>query len=424
MRILMILPIYPIPTDSGSKRRMLAFVQGLSKCHQVVVASLGDIECTDLFEDNEQSWKNHIVPHKYRKYYPIMRSFLSTKTYREIKLYNDKFKELISRLLDNNYFDVIWVNFLNMVVYLEEYLYKWSKAPHSRPLLLLDQHNVDEHYWKSFLIDSKNLLYKIFCCWEVIKNKKLQNFYFPYFDIILSVSELDKEITEQYNALSGEVFLAPNGVDIKYFKPISEPKKASNPTIVFGGSLDVVMNQDAVQWFIKEVLPIVKKHIYNVKFLVAGRNPTGLILKKLKKTNPADIMIIANPLDIRDVYSQADVFVVPLRLGGGTKLKTLEAMAMALPVVSTSVGAQGLNVISGEHLYIADKPDTFASGILEFLWDRDKAKKIGSNARKFVENHFSWETIIRNVENKLISKLIKRYNPQLFKKRHAEMYEA
>ena len=232
----MILPIYPIPTDSGSKRRMLAFVKGLSKQHYVEVISLGDFKYSDSWIDISQSWKSNITQHKYYKYIPLLRSFISTKTYRETKLSNCKFKKVVSNCLNNNHFDVVWVNFLNMVVYLDKYLDNWIKTPDIKPILLLDQHNVDEIYWKSFLINSKNPFYKLFCFMEAKKNKKLQDLYFPYFDLILSVSESDKKVTEQYGIPSEKVILAPNGVDINYFKPISHFKRTSNPTIVFAGS--------------------------------------------------------------------------------------------------------------------------------------------------------------------------------------------
>lgn len=401
MLILMILPIYPIPTDSGTKRRMIAFLQGMSKHHQVVVASLGDIRHAKIWQNDDQVWKNYIIPHSFHKSVPVIRSFLSSKTYRVTKFASRKFKKLITKLLDENDFDVVWVNFLNMVTYLDKHLDKWSKSSHSKPVLLIDQHNVDEHVWRSFAIHTKNPFQKIFCNWEAVKNRKLQKLYFPYCDLILSVSELDKNMTEKYGVSPQDVILAPNGVDIKCFKPKPKSKSFANPTIVFGGSLDATMNQDAVQWFIKDIFPLVKKQIPEVKLLLVGRNPPASILAMAN----SNITVVANPLDIRDYYRQADVFVVPLRSGGGTKLKTLEAMAMALPVVSTSVGAQGLNVISGEHLFMADDRDIFADKVVEFLLNPEMAKEIAFNARKLVEENFSWETIVHNVETAITARL-------------------
>ncbi len=401
MRILMILPIYPLPTDSGEKRRIIAFLQGMAKQHRVMVASLGDVRYSNLWAEDSQVWKSHIVPHNFRKSVPAIRSFLSSKTYRETKFANCKLKKLITKLLDENDFDVVWVSSLNMAVYLDKHLKKWSKSSHSKPILLIDQHNIDEYVWKKFAIYIRNPLYKVFCNCETIKNRKLQELYFPYFDLILSVSEFDKKMTENYNVSSRNVILAPNGVDINYFKPAQKLKRSSSPTIVFGGSIDATMNQGAIQWFIKDIFPLVKKQIPEVKLLIVGRNPPASILGKVNSS----INVVANPPDIRDYYSRADVFVVPLRSGGGTKLKTLEAMAMALPVVSTSTGAQGLNVISGEHLYVADEHDIFADKVMEFLLNPVKAEEIALNARKFVVENFSWEAIVYNVETTIISRL-------------------
>jgi len=404
MRILMILPNYPIPTDSGEKRRILAFLQGMSRRHRVVAASLGDERYSNLWAGDSRAWESCIVPHRFRKAVPAVRSFLSSRTYRETKFSNPALKNLISELLEDNDFDVVWVSFLNMTVYLDEHLKKWSTTPRSRPVLLLDQHNVDDHYWESFRQYIKNPFYRVFCSREAIKNRRLQESYFPCFDLMLSVSEEDKKLTEQYGIASGDVLLAPNGVDVDYFKPVCRDDKNSSPTLVFGGSLDVTMNQDGILWFIREVFPIVKKRVPGVQLIVVGRNPAKSILAKAGSS----IKVVADPPDIRDYYKRADVFIVPLRSGGGTKLKTIEAMAMALPVVSTSAGVQGLNVISGEHVYVADDPGIFAVKITEFLSNSIKAEEIALNARKFVEENFSWESIVRNVEDRLTAEVRSR----------------
>jgi glycosyltransferase involved in cell wall biosynthesis len=112
-------------------------------------------------------------------------------------------------------------------------------------------------------------------------------------------------------------------------------------------------------------------------------------------------MVTGTVADVRNYYRQAAVFVVPLRIGGGTKLKVLEAMAMALPVVTTTVGAQGLNVESGRHLFVADNPDDFAGRVLELLKDRKKAAQIGAAARRFVEQKYGWEAIIGDADHRL-----------------------
>ncbi|NOZ25078.1 MAG: glycosyltransferase, partial [Nitrospirae bacterium] len=329
------------------------------------------------------------------------RSFLSRRTYREVKFSNREFGSLLRRLLDENGFDVVWVNFLNMATYLDGYLAAWSGAPGSRPLLLMDQHNLDEYVWKKFAEHIRNPLYRIFCSREAAKNRRLQEAYFPLFDLILSVSEFEKAMTEKYNVPSGNVMLAPNGVDVEYFKPRPDVERSPEPTIVFGGSLDAAMNQDAVHWLESEIFPRVRKRMPSVRLLIAGRNPPPSIMGR---AGPA-VDVVADPPDIRDCYDKADVFVVPLRSGGGTKLKTLEAMAMALPVVSTSTGAQGLNVTSGEHLLVADEAGLFADRIVELLRDPVGAERMARNARRFVEENFSWDSIVGSVEEALIRRL-------------------
>lgn len=397
----MIMPTYPVPTDSGTKRRMMAFLEGFSRSHRVVAVSLGDRRYAGGWDTERGRWESHIVPHDFRRHAPLLRSFFSSRTYREVKFSNRDFGTLLERLLEENDFDVVWVNFLNMAAYLDGYLSSRRASSGSKPVLLLDQHNLDEYVWRKFAENTGNPLYKTFCMCESVKNRRLQEAYFPAFDLILSVSELEKEMTERYDVPSGNVVLAPNGVDVDYFKPRPKTEGSPEPTVVFGGSLDAAMNRDAVQWLVSEIFPLVKKRIPRTRLLIAGRNPSPSVLRM----TGSDVEVVADPADIRDYYSRADVFVVPLRYGGGTKLKTLEAMAMALPVVSTSTGVQGLNVISGEHIFVADEPRHFADGIVEFLLDPLKAEETALKARRFVEENFNWSSIVAHVEKAVLERL-------------------
>jgi glycosyltransferase involved in cell wall biosynthesis len=165
------------------------------------------------------------------------------------------------------------------------------------------------------------------------------------------------------------------------------------------------MNQDAVHWFVERIYQLVRQEVSDGQFWIVGQEPPPAVRKL---SSISGVRVTGTVTDVREYYAQAKVFVVPMRLGGGTKLKTLEAMAMGLPVVSTTVGAQGLEVEPGRHLHIADEPEVFAARVVELLQDRRKAISMGAQARTLVEQRYSWERIVSGIEDRLVHLLRER----------------
>jgi glycosyltransferase involved in cell wall biosynthesis len=309
---------------------------------------------------------------------------------------------MIGDLLETHQFDVVWVSTLNWVTYLEQCF----RGSQSRPVLVLDQQNVYETYYGSFLVSRTNVAWKLGAALEMAKARRLQKRWFPRFDVVLSVSIEDVQETAQYVDTHTRLWLAPNGVDTQYFQPAPRRDPADGQfRLVFVGSMDVTMNQDAIRWFVSAVMPIIRHRVSGVELLIVGRNPPAAIRNLAERPG---ITVTGCVPDVREYYAQADVAVVPLRLGGGTKTKTLEAMAMGLPVISTTVGAQGLEVRSGRHLYISDNPEVFSLYAVELLTNPDIAAAVAAEARRLVEQQYGWESIVNEVDRKLTDLLHKR----------------
>jgi len=397
MRILMIMPAYPIPTNRGTKRRILAFVEGLSKQHQVTLLAFTQPGETTHCMDEAMPCPSYIVELKRGRIEAAIRSFFSTCTYRELRFNSWEFELLVNKFLHEDSFDVIWVGALDLLIYVRKLLSS-RKQQQNLPILLLDHQNADEIVWCT-VIKHGNWLLKLFATWEVFKLRRFQARWLHWLDVILVMTEEEHAVIAKYIDSATKIWLVPSGVDTSYFQPIRQiQRQRSEPLIVFGGSMEVVFNQDAVKWFVDRVFPLIQKEVPNVRFLIVGRNPPSSILNLARRP---EIQVTGTISDVREFYAQADVFVIPLRLGGGIKLKTLEAMAMALPIVSTSEGARGLAVKSGEHLYIADDPLLFAERVIELLRDPYKSVEMGARARQLVEQKYSWERIVSEVEDKL-----------------------
>jgi polysaccharide biosynthesis protein PslH len=411
MRILMLSGAYPLPAINGATRRILAIASHLSQRHDLTLVSLREHESPAVRMAEtacEVPWQDHVVgfPVKSR-WRTAIRSCVSKYSYGQVKYWNREYLSVTEKLLATQSFDCIWVHVLNMAPYIEHCFrgdQSWQNR--SQPVFVLDQQNVDELYYRSFVTSKANAAWRMYAVLEMLKAKHLQKQWFPRFDAILCVSREDLQKTARYVDAHTRLWLAPNGVSIDYFQPISPRDRAERTrTLVFGASLDVAMNQDAVHWFAVSILPRIKQEVPDVQFWIVGRDPPATVRSLAEREG---ITVTGTVPDVRDYYRQAAVFVVPLRAGGGTKLKTLEAMAMGLPIVSTAVGAQGLEVESGQHLYIADNPEIFATYVVELLKERNKAIQMGGEARRLVEQRYSWTSIVDEVDRKLTDYVQKR----------------
>jgi glycosyltransferase involved in cell wall biosynthesis len=180
------------------------------------------------------------------------------------------------------------------------------------------------------------------------------------------------------------MWVIPTGVDTEYFAP--DTASSSEPRLVFTGSMDWLPNEDAMRFFCHDVLPLIRAEEPRTRLAIVGRTPTPAV----RALADEHIEVTGTVADVRPFMRKAAVYVVPLRIGGGTRLKIFEAMAMGQAVVSTTVGAEGLPVVDGEHAVIADGPRAFADAVISLLRDSRRRQALGAAARKLVVDHYDW----------------------------------
>ena len=214
------------------------------------------------------------------------------------------------------------------------------------------------------------------------------------FDRVVAVSEADREALRRL--VPGlDVRVVPNGVDVDFYAktiPQEPPLPNWSPhALVFTGKMDFRPNVDAVLWFAREVLPRVRESYPDAHFYIVGRNPHPRLKPLMAR---GDVTVTGYVEDIRPFLAHASVFVVPMRIGGGTRLKLLEAMAMKKAVVSTSLGAEGYPFQHGRHLLLADEAGAFAEAICRLLGNEAERARLGEEAFKLVNERYRWERII------------------------------
>ncbi|MBD3256981.1 glycosyltransferase, partial [candidate division GN15 bacterium] len=179
-----------------------------------------------------------------------------------------------------------------------------------------------------------------------------------------------------------------NGVDVEYFQP--QNGQVDPNTLVFTGSMDGRPNQDAVEYFVTDVLPILRSARPEMKFVAVGRKPPAHIVELGKRDG---VTITGTVDDVRPYIAKAALYVVPLRVGGGSRLKILEAMAMRKPVISTGVGAEGLEVTEGENIILTSGAEKLAESILLKLDDPEGCARLAEAGHKLVHERYRWQTL-------------------------------
>jgi glycosyltransferase involved in cell wall biosynthesis len=217
-------------------------------------------------------------------------------------------------------------------------------------------------------------------------------------DRVVVVSDRDAEAVRQL--VPGLVpAVVPNGVDVEYctgpFSLLPDDSGPGDRDLVFVGKMDFRPNVDAVLWFVRSVLPVIRQQIPEVRFWIVGKDPHPRLAPL---TSDPSVVLTGWVRDVRPYIAGAAVYVIPLRIGGGTRLKVLEAMAVGKAIVSTGLGCEGFDLEHDRHLVVADTPEQFAAATLALLEDPERRKRLGKTARHFAAANYDWRAIVPELE--------------------------
>jgi len=210
--------------------------------------------------------------------------------------------------------------------------------------------------------------------------------------LTIAVSEADREVLAA-DAPGAKVRSISTGVDVSYFTPNGAHELPAG--LVFTGAMDWYPNEDAMLYLVEAILPLIRREVSQASLVVVGRNPSPRLRTAAAE---AGVHVTGTVDDVRPYVADAAVYVVPLRIGGGTRLKIFEALAMGKAVVSTTVGAEGLPLIPGEHFIQADGPADFAKAVVSLLRNPVRRRELGVAGRRLVEERYSWPSVAREFE--------------------------
>jgi sugar transferase (PEP-CTERM/EpsH1 system associated) len=310
-------------------------------------------------------------------------SLFSPRSYHSTWLHSKQLQQTLDRTLEQDRFDLIQI---------ESSMMGRFDVSRGDTVVLLDEHNIEyEALYRSFLTE-RSPLRKAYYLSEYTKCRREEIASWRGADgcSLTSAREQDlllRVIPDKATAV------VPNAVDLDYFQPVSTVPAPDE--IVFTGLMSYRPNVDAVTYFARSVLPAIQRVRPNAHFTVVGADPPHEVTRLI---GPA-ISVTGKVADVRGYVARAALIVVPIRMGGGTRLKVAEGLAMGKPIVSTSLGAEGIGVTNGEHLLIADEAESFAEKAVSVLLDGQIASALGVKARTFAESYLSWSAAAAKLED-------------------------
>ncbi len=387
MKIVVLLPRVPYPTIKGDKLRSYNFIRELSKEHEIHLFAIDEEKTKeeDINHLKQFCASIYIAPiSKSTIFINVIKAFFKGLPFQVGYYYSKSVHKKFNDYLNKVKPDRIFCQLIRVAEYVKDIkdIKKTIDIQDTMSVNVL-RNSTSSNWLKKhiFKIESKRLV-------------KYENKIFDYFDNKVIISKPDRSLYPHAN--KDDIEIIPNGVNYNFFKPLDVEKEVD---VVFTGNMGYIPNIDGSLFLIKEILPILQEKKPNIKIMIAGANPP-LKLKNLASDN---VIITGWVKDIRDCYAKAKVFIAPMRIGTGLQNKLLEAMAMKLPCITTSIANNSLGATDNESILIGKTKEELANNILTLLNDDNKAKEIANNGYQFVINNYNWE-----VNSKKLGEIITR----------------
>lgn len=398
MKILFITKFVPIPKENGGKILTYNMLQMLCKISEVDYVSFyeTDKELNNLSKIKQicssvQVFYKQISVrrNKLLNYLYFFSSLISDKPYFIQKFYSAQLEKYINNL-DLNKYDLILIDGLNLTQYFKKCNNK----------MILQEHNVEfeillRHYRYENNVFKKIIYYKDY--------KKLRQYELDMIQKIKNViylTERDKKTIEKNIDFHQNSFVIPVGIDNREFSPLKNTQIKFEKKVYSNGSLKSVPNFEGIRWFDKEVLPIIKEKYKNFKLYHIGD------YEQSQRNQLSDSIVLLGYVEnINDYMNSNIIHVVPLRIGGGIRVKILTSIASGIPVVATNMAAEGINVIDGKNIFLADTPKEFAEKVIELLNDDSLRMEFIKGEKQIMSEYYSLSVIENQIKN-MISSLL------------------
>lgn len=396
MNILFIADIVPYPPNTGIKIRTYNIIKQLSQnkknniyllafSHKILINNRQEMDrCINALQDLCKEVHVFDIPsdrNKLSYLCCLVKNIFQFTPYRVKRYFSKDCVKLINEIIKKDNIDLVHLDKTEL------YAYKpfFGNIP-----VTCTNHNVESELMKRRARYEINLMRKIFAYLQYIKTRHYERNTLKEAHGYITCSDIDRDFFQIRLDIRSPQATINNGVDVSYYSKSGLSEE--NYVLIIGAqNKESTANYDATLYFMREIWPLITEKDSELKLKIVGRNPDKTITELEKRF--CNVTVHGFIQDERKVIEKAKSLLVPLRVGGGTRLKILTAMAMSKAIVSTTIGAEGIAYEDGKNILIADKPDLFAQHVLRLISDNDLRKNIGVNARALVESRYNWDKI-------------------------------
>lgn len=382
----------PFPLDTGGKIRSFHLLKEVSQAHEVTlvtgIESERERQATTVLRDEipRLTLQAVVVPRRntlVRRVWRAGTNAFDALPYSWAGYRHARFTANVRAVLGRIRHDVVHCDHIQVA---------HAVMSMRTPPRILNAHNVESVLMARLAAVEAKWARRRLIEWQARKVRRAEKETYARFDTCVAMSEVDRaRMVEMAPAVP--VVVVPNGVDLTWFRVSNEQPEPD--LVVFSGSMDWEPNVDAALYFARNVLPRIRRWRPGARFVIAGRDPAPRLRAQLD--GDSSVAFTGTVADIRPYLAKASLVVVPLRVGSGTRLKILEAWAMAKPVLSTTLGAEGLPARDGENIAIADSAESMAVRAVQLLTRRGEAECLGSRGRRLVEERYSWGVVAESL---------------------------
>jgi glycosyltransferase involved in cell wall biosynthesis len=389
LRVLVLDEGIPYPPNAGKSSRTWNLLRRLASRHSICILCYGYPNAPGTLEARDVGIDLRLVepranPEGWRLYLRLVLNLFSVFPFSVTKHYSHAFQRQFDELLNKDSWDLIqceWTPYARFITHT-------PKVP-----VLMATHNVESQIWARRAKHAGNPFAKAFFRSQEWKMRRFEQRALLRASAATVVTSLELSTLRNWGVTN--INLVPNGVNLESCGPT--PEAEAEDELLFLASLDWYPNLDALGYFVENILPTVRARRRSVKLRIVGRKPAKSVIEQYSCLPGIDF--VGEVKEVRSYVGRATVIIVPLRIGGGSRIKILEALAAGKAVISTTIGAEGLDVISGEHLLIADSPAEFAGGVEELLASTQLRRRLGDNGRKLVTDRYGWDQIANQLES-------------------------
>lgn len=381
MRILQITPQLPYPPDSGGRVAMFNILRYLSRRHTMTLLSFVTEE-TEHHVDALKGFCERIIPVRHRadaSRFAMLANIASSRPYTIHKFASSEMADQVRHETASGQIDLVHMDHLHMAQYV-----------HAVPLdmpVVLREHNVESVIMRRFAAQSSNPFVKTYAALQARRLHAYEAKICPRFARCVAVTPVDGRTLAQM-APEAHIEVLPDGVDTEWFDPSALSLEPETTRLVTTGDYGWRPTADGLEYFVREIYPHIRRELPDVKLSVVGRRPPDVVARM-----GDGVEVLGRVEDVRPEILRGAVFIVPTRIGSGIRLKILEAMALRRPVVSTSIGCEGIEAIPEEHILVADDPRAFAAHVVRLVRDPALAGRLTDAAARLIRERYAWSSI-------------------------------